>query len=203
MAHGERFATVAEENSELELLVNYLASIPPGSIADPKDVANLLSHCWYVFDGSDNTSMHAYKLGRMERVIWNPPTLEFTIERHGGTVLGSSRAELQGWTVNLAEKSACCGIVGRRQIQPMQARLGVRPLADDIATHVVAHNHDPRLKWYADGRVRVLMGRILPESSAVKQTLAARRKRFRAALEARLETAGWSKCGVNTYRRAT
>jgi hypothetical protein len=36
-------------------------------------------------------------LGRMEEVVWEPPILSFTVERHGGTVQGSSRAS-PGWT---------------------------------------------------------------------------------------------------------
>jgi hypothetical protein len=60
---------------------------------------------------------------------------------------------------------------------------------------------DHRLKWYADGRVRVLVGVVLPAGSAVKQTLAARRKRIRAALRERLARQGWEERGVNVYER--
>jgi excisionase family DNA binding protein len=45
------------------------------------------------------------------------------------------------------------------------------------------------------------VGKILPEGSAVKQTLTGRRKRFRAALQDRLAGSGWGECGLNIYRK--
>jgi hypothetical protein len=45
--------------------------------------------------------MAGYKLSRMKDATWNPPILEFTIERHGGTALGSTRASLQRWEINM------------------------------------------------------------------------------------------------------
>jgi len=40
-------------------------------------------------------------LGRMEEVLWSPPDLTFSIERHGAAALGSSRAELQEWMIDV------------------------------------------------------------------------------------------------------
>jgi hypothetical protein len=37
---------------------------------------------------------------------WNDPILAFTLEQHGGTVLGSSRADLERWIVNLNDGTA-------------------------------------------------------------------------------------------------
>jgi hypothetical protein len=51
---------------------------------------------------------------------------------------------------------------------------------------------DDRLQWHEGGSVKVLVGKIIPESSAVKQTLAGRRKRFREKLVERLGAEGWS-----------
>jgi hypothetical protein len=45
-------------------------------------------------------------VSRAEELSWNPPILSFTIERHGATARGSSRAELHEWTVNLHEGTA-------------------------------------------------------------------------------------------------
>lgn len=73
----------------------------------------------------------------------------------------------------------------------MQARLDVEALAEEIAALIVSRKEDDRLRWYEDGQVRVLIGKVLPEASAVKQTLAGRRKRFRAALAERLAAEGW------------
>jgi hypothetical protein len=140
--------------------------------------------------------MEGHKLlGRMEEVQWNPPVLSFTIERHGCTVMGSSRATLQEWTVDLERKTAWCEETRTRQIRPMQRRLDVRPLAEEITRQVVGRCDDRRLLWHADGRVRVLVGKILPERSACKQTLIARRKRFRKALDECLEREGWELSG--------
>ena len=67
--------------------------------------------------------MAGHKLiGRMENVEWHPPILTFLIERHGGTVLGSARAELQRWTVDLDRRTATCERVGHRQFH--QWRIG-------------------------------------------------------------------------------
>ena len=81
--------------------------------------------------------MEAYKLGRMEDISWNPPVLSFTIERHGGTVMGSTRAELQNWNVNVETRSATCGVGGHRQLEPMQARLNVKPMAEEIVASIL------------------------------------------------------------------
>ena len=68
--------------------------IKPRRIDQPRKLERLLSEVWDDLGGSD-CGMAGHKLiGRMEHVEWNPPVLTFTIERHGGTVLGSTRAEL-------------------------------------------------------------------------------------------------------------
>jgi hypothetical protein len=83
----------------------------------------------------------------------------------------------------------------------METRLDVRPLAEEIARLIVAKAEDDRIKWLDQGRVRVLVGKVLPEGSAAKQTLAQRRKRFRAALRGLLDNAGWCESGVNVWTR--
>jgi hypothetical protein len=72
-------------------------------------------------------------------------------------------------------------------------------LAEEVAGLILRHQEDERLWWYEDGRVRVLIGKVLPDGSAVAQTLAGRRKRFRAALRERLAGEGWREVGVNIY----
>jgi len=49
--------------------------------------------------------------------------------------------------------------------------------------------------------VRVLIGKILPQGGVAKQTLAGRRKRFRAALDEQLGRRGWEAAAHGTYRR--
>jgi hypothetical protein len=169
----------------------HLAHIPPGQISDTTDLERLLAACWDEFTG-DYGDMAAYKLlGRMEDVTWEPPVLNFTVERHGATVAGSTRANLQGWTVNIEQNTIFCEPLGCRQVRPMQARLKVEPLVEEIVRLIVAKQEDDRLQWHDDCSVKVLVGNIFPADSAVKQTLAGRRKRFRKALVERLGAEGW------------
>jgi len=133
--------------------------------------------------------------------VWNPPQLAFLIERHGGTVMGSSRAEMQHWVVDVDQKMATLEKGGYRQIRPMARRISIAPIVEEIATMIINHQRDDRLNWEGDDRVQVVTGRIFPKGSAVKMTLEYRRKRFRAALRERLEQEGWDEAGRNIYVR--
>ena len=73
----------------------------------------------------------------------------------------------------------------------MQARVDVKPLADEIAMLIISGDDDERLQRLADGRVQILAGRIFPPGSTVKQTVEGRRKRLNKALEERLSPHGW------------
>src|SRR5690348_8052575 len=90
----------------LAKLRSYLSSLPPGPITDTSVVEELLVQCWECLSGANDTRMVAYKIHRMENAEWNPPLLQFEIERHGGTVWGSSKAELQSWTVDVEHGTA-------------------------------------------------------------------------------------------------
>lgn len=184
----------------MQELLTYLASISRGSVADTAMLEGLLAACWEQFEGSNAEGMAGDKLcGRMEDVVWRPPILRFMIERHGATVLGSTRAERHAWKIDLENRSASCEKVGYRQVSPRQSRLNVEPMAEEIVQLIMAHQEDERLKWRVDGSVWVQIGRILPQYSAVKQTLAARRTRFRATVDLLLHNAGWRKVRPNVY----
>jgi hypothetical protein len=72
-----------------------LRDVEPWPVADASSLEGLLVGCWEQFAGGEAHGMSGDKLlGRMEEVTWAPPLLAFVIERHGGTVLGSSRTEL-------------------------------------------------------------------------------------------------------------
>jgi len=78
----------------IDNLKEYLKSTTPGALTDSGVLERLLADCWDELSGASAGGMHGWKLlGRMEHVHWNPPVLSFTIERHGGTPLGSTRAE--------------------------------------------------------------------------------------------------------------
>lgn len=80
---------------------SYLVQIPRGEIQNTAHLEQLLAACWHEFTGSLEGGMAGHKLrGRMEHVSWDPPVLSFTIERHGSTAMGSTRAEIQKWFVN-------------------------------------------------------------------------------------------------------
>jgi hypothetical protein len=153
-----------------------LLAIPPGPVTDVDRLDVCLARAWDEFTGDDGGMIGEKLIGRMESVHWDPPRLTFTIERHGGTVLGSTRATLQHWTVDVERKTVACALGGHRQLRPMAQRLNVDPIAEEIASQIVNRRQDERLKWYPDGRVRVLVGKTLPGGSAVEQTLAGRRK---------------------------
>jgi hypothetical protein len=87
-------------------LKRILSAMEPGAIAETAEVERLLAGCWDDLGGVDEGGMQGYKLlNRMEDVVWRPPVLSFVIERHGGTVMGSTRAELQHWSVDVDERT--------------------------------------------------------------------------------------------------
>ena len=79
--------------------------------------------------------------------------------------------------------------------------LDVGALAEEVGSLMLRHREHRRLRWYEGGRVRVLVGKVLPGGSAAAQTLAGRRKRFRQALRGRLAAEGWQEVGVDLYAR--
>ena len=182
-----------------EELKDYLRTIEPGRIARTGDLKRLLAGVWDDLGGDDGGMAGCKLIGRMERVEWHPPVLAFTIERHGGTALGSTRAELQRWAVNLDRGTATCERAGHRQLSPMARRVDVGPIAEEIAGLIVGGVIDDRLRWLGDGRVRLEVGRIFPERSGYKQTVQGRRKRLREALIEALGPKGWGHLGRNTF----
>ncbi len=120
------------DEQKFKRLRDYLDS-HPGAPLDVSQVGRLLSLCWHDLDGSTDTNMRAEKLWRIEQPSWNPPILEFSIERHGQTVNGSSRATVYRWSVNLEKGEAY--IIGekRRQLYSMDRCLDVKPIAQSVA----------------------------------------------------------------------
>jgi hypothetical protein len=85
----------------------YLDSVSPGGVPDPGKLEGLLGQCWDGFDRGEAEGMSGSKLrGRVQNLRWDPPRLFFEIERHGGTVLGSSRAERHEWNVDLVSRTS-------------------------------------------------------------------------------------------------
>lgn len=166
-------------------------------------VEGLLAEVWDDLAGDDG-GMNPDKLrGRMEAIAWNPPILSFFIERHGVAVLGSSRAEVQEWVVDLDQRSKAIKSVGRRQVRPMQAKLDMAPIAQELADAILAERQDDRLKWIGENQVRLLIGKVLAARSVAKETLAGRRKRLREGVARAVASAGWKMVRANVFERTT
>src|SRR4051794_23218609 len=127
-----------------------LAPLGPGSMSETTELERSLACCWDEFDGSAEGGMEGDKLlGRMESVGWQPPVLTFVIERHGGIVRGSTRAELQHWSVNLDDATATLSRTGHRQLEPMSPRITtseMRERAGRLAELIVNGRDDERLR---------------------------------------------------------
>jgi hypothetical protein len=178
----------------------------PGKISETGDIIPLLAEHWHEFKGSTETSMAAHKLlGRMENVEWQPPILSFIIERHGGTVLGSTRATLQCWSLNLDTMTAECEEAGQRQLKPKASALkktDIEILTKEIVVAILQRKVDDRLRWKDDGTIQVMVAKIIPDGSGYKQTVQGRRKRLGQALEAALTERGWQPVGRNVFKKA-
>lgn len=180
----------------------FLMSQPPGSELDREQIEFLLAETWPSLLGSRNGGMQAHKIrGRTEDLSWNPPMLSFEIERHGGTVNGSTRAEMQRWCVDVAAHTAEIVSTRKRQLHAMAKRVNAKAPAALIAEAILNDHEHEMLKRYPDGRVKVLISALFPHGDDFKQTVAGRRKRFRAALEVLIKEQGWAEAGTNTYQR--
>ena len=188
-------------DSLVEQLRQRLVDQQSGPIPATPELQRLLADGWDDLVGDDGGMTGHKLLGRMEKVAWEPPKIVFRIERHGATVMGSSRAELQEWTIDLEQRTKTVQTVSRRQVRPMQQRLDMQPIAEEIAAAILEGRLDDRLKWDGEDHVRLLIGEVLPTGSAVKETLAGRRKRLREAVAALLGAAGWKMVKANVFEK--
>jgi hypothetical protein len=184
----------------VERLRAFVAGLAPGPVADPA-LIDLIAACWHELAGSREEGTTAGKLGRMETLRWEPPHLRFVLERHGGTVLGSTRASLHHWAVDVAQGTARIENMSRRQLEAMASRFDARGLADRIAEAVLVKKDLPELEW---GKNRASF-RLNPEAipdlwQGFNKTLTGRRRRFRAELEARLGAHGWRCSSFSRWR---
>ncbi|MFC1968760.1 hypothetical protein ACFLVX_05200 [Chloroflexota bacterium] len=176
-----------------QFMTKLSAGLVPLDVQD--ELVQLLADCWHMFSGSDQEGMGAYKLKRMKNPLWDTPLLTFSIARHGGMALGSTRAEVQEWAVDLDRRVAVCQIIGYRQVHPRQSAIDVKPIADELVRLILGSSQGDRLQWSADGRVRILSGKIFPSDSATNKTLEGRKKRLVKAMEERLGPHGWQRHG--------
>ncbi|HJN09525.1 MAG TPA: hypothetical protein QF564_12605 [Pirellulaceae bacterium] len=189
----------------MKTLKEVLTHTPPGNISDPSDLDRLLAEHWHEFNGSNDGGMQSYKLrGRMEDVMWNPPILRFAIERHGGTMCGSTRAELQHWEVDLDAGTAETTKTGHRQLEPMAPRISIKGMAEEIAQSILNDaGHRSYYRDKHDGNIVVVASLLFPTGSGFKRTVEGRRMRLCKYIEAILADHGWQKVRWNRFSKDT
>jgi hypothetical protein len=183
------------EEMPFKLLRQFLTNLSSGQVPQEiqPELIQRLEDCWDMFNGSDQEGMGVYKIQRMEDPWWDPPILSFTIERHGATMLGSSRAEIQEWTMDVDHRVAEYRSAGYRQLYQRRAPLDVKPIAEEIAQLIIKGKQDERLQWSGNDRLRISTDIILEATLIPKQTLQARRKHLLKALEESLSPYGWER----------
>ena len=178
-----------------------LAEIGTGILPESEKnrVEQFLAENWDELAGKSARGMQGYKVvDRTEEMRWQPPVLSFTIERHGGTLVGSSRAEMQCWEFDLVRCVAEPRMGGMRQLSKMNPRLDVASIAAEIAQAILERREDDdRLEW-TSGNVVILSGKILGKGSVSKPTLEGRQKLLRKGILHRIEQHGWIAKG-STY----
>jgi hypothetical protein len=192
-----------DSDSFMDALHRHCTTLPLGPVADVPALERLLAAAWDVLAGDDG-GMQGYKvLNRMEAVAWNSPVLSFRIERHGGTMMGSTRADVQHWHVDVEKQTVTLGKVGWRQQRPMAGRSNIKRLVMEILDAIRTGRQDERLTWCGEDEVSVKTPEIYPVKSAFKRTLEGRRKRLREGIASALLKEGWSRLGNDTFRRGT
>jgi hypothetical protein len=94
-------------------------------------LSKLLAVSWESFDGNSESSMAAHKIeGRAHGFKWKSPILTFEIDRHGGTVLGSTRADRQEWTIDLEKRTARPITIGYSQLSRRASPFKAGPVID-------------------------------------------------------------------------
>lgn len=181
-------------------LRNHLFTLPKGKISDVSTVEILLAEAWDELEG-DYGGLTGHKIcGRLEELKWDPPILSFTIERHGAMKFGSSRAELQDWGVDVVEGQAGYSSCRYREIYARARPLKTKPIAEEISKLILDRTETDKLKWRDNKtRVTVNIGKVILDDAA-RETVAARRKRFRRDLMEFLEPYGWEQIRPNNYR---
>jgi hypothetical protein len=180
--------------ASMEKLRLFLSELPPGELIPSEEhrtaVLQLLMDCWSSLIGSEEENTFSNKIPRAESVSWNPPLLKFQLERHGGTVNGSTRANVHYWEVNVDLGTAKILKNGQRQLSQLDKRMDTKALAQEIASCIINEHKHPAVVWNNDrDSVEIKISVIIPETYA--QTTANRRKRFKQQLETILLDQGW------------
>jgi len=188
-------------NDAVGHLKSTLLILNPGAVSEEyvPAVLKALEAAWPLFSGHGDQSTSAFKIHRAESLTWTPPVLGFLLERHGGTVNGSSRAFLHYWQINLDTRQANIIKYGTRQLRAVARTLKVEPIAEKVADAIVNQREEEGIDRKSPSLVHVKIGQIIPEGNP--QTTASRRKRFRIALTEALKPEGWDEVRPNVYEK--
>jgi hypothetical protein len=163
-------------------------SIKDGPVED-LEIEALLTKAWDSIDGSTETKLNPDKLCRMEHLEKRDGMLYFDIERHGGTVHGSTRARVYTWEVDVMYGSASIVRERNRQIYKADKRLDVTPIAQELTQRILEKQDHQYLRWNAEKTsCTILVGAVIPMTN--KQTTSGRRARLRAAINGLLRPVG-------------
>ena len=175
-------------------LKTILDGISAGKLNNPdkNQIEGFLAVNWDELARESDGGMQGYKVnGRTEEIEWQPPVLCFRVERHGRTVLDSSRAHMQKWKIDVDRCVAEPVPDGHRQLRKMNPILDIEGIAKEIAHLIIERREDPRLKWTSNDKVKVLSGKIVGGQSVSKETLAGRQKGLRRDILSIVEPRGW------------
>lgn len=140
----------------------------------------------------DDHSIALYKLTeeRIENLhVDDNGCVNFSIERHGRTTMGSPYADVDDWVVDLAAKTAWIAgttprLIGKRS-QPIDVAAVVTTILDALK------NEDATIvDRTKDGRLRIKIKAVIPDGG--KETTQGRKKRIRKALNEALAHEGQS-----------
>ena len=149
------------------------------------ELESLLIKAWSSIAGSEETKLADWKLKRLEGLEKRDGKLYFDIERHGGTVHGSTRGEVYTWEVHVEHATATIIKKTHRQLYKADKRLDVGKMAQELGDCIIEKQPHPHLKWNENkSSCKLLIGKAIPET--FKQTTAGRRDRLRYALNALL-----------------
>lgn len=173
-----------------------LSQLSPGPVPPELQhrVKDLLSYCWPGFAGHDQTRLRPHRLLQAEDLTWEPPYLCFAIERHGATMLGSSRAEIEYWHVDLDREEAILAGQSWRQLYPRRPPWNAKPVAEELAQAILQGREHPALTWQGPNTVRVRTKEVIPDyDRSPRRTLGGRQSRLWREMEARLGPHGWKR----------
>ena len=142
---------MGNKKGALNDLREFLKKLPPGKVQGENEekIKSLLFDCWDDLESSSDTSMSIFKLHRIENLAWQPPNkLEFDIERHGSTVVGSVYADLYHWTIDLDNRQAHFDYPKKRLVGTRDKPLKVEPIAKKILQEILGFDKDSEnLEW--------------------------------------------------------